>query len=63
MTLHNLNDLFEMELQDLYDAEQRILKALPQVIDAASDDRLKKAFKEHYDITKEQATRLERIGK
>ena len=37
MTLNTLDDLFLVQLQDLYDAEQRLTKALPKMADAAND--------------------------
>jgi ferritin-like metal-binding protein YciE len=55
----NLNDLLVDELEDLYDAEKRLLDALPKMADAASDERLKKAFWEHEAQTRHQVERLE----
>jgi ferritin-like metal-binding protein YciE len=48
-------------LKDLYDAEHQIIKALPKMIDAASSQELKNALTEHLEITREQATRIEKI--
>lgn len=48
------------QLQDLYDAEQRLVKALPKMADAAHDPGLKQAFQDHLRATKNQVTRLER---
>lgn len=61
MKLANLRDLFVMELQDLYDAENQILKALPKMAQAATAPELKAAFQEHHAQTEGQVTRLERI--
>jgi ferritin-like metal-binding protein YciE len=44
MTLNSLNDLLVVQLQDLYDAEQRLIKALPKMADAATNKQLKSAF-------------------
>lgn len=57
----SLQDLYKMELADLYDAEQQIIKALPKMIDGATSEELKDALNEHLDVTKEQASRLEQI--
>src|SRR5882757_258664 len=45
--MKTLNDLFLDELQDIYDAEHRISKALPKLAKAATDDDLKAAFNAH----------------
>jgi ferritin-like metal-binding protein YciE len=62
-----LDDLLVDQLQDLYDAEQRLTKALPKMADAAHSPTLKAAFQEHYRQTQNHVTRLERafqsIGK
>jgi ferritin-like metal-binding protein YciE len=57
----SLQELYVEQLRDLYDAEQQIIKALPEMIDAAQSDNLKEALNEHLDVTKEQASRLEKI--
>ena len=61
--LTTLEDLYIEELQDLYSAENQILKALPKMIAAATDSTLKKGFELHLEQTKEQAERLEQIFK
>jgi ferritin-like metal-binding protein YciE len=61
MKLNNLKDLFIHELQDLYNAEQQILKALPKMMDAAKSDELKKAFKKHIEETKGHVSRLDKV--
>jgi ferritin-like metal-binding protein YciE len=60
-SLENLSDLFIHELRDLYDAEMQLTKALPLMAQAAQADELKRAFDEHLQITKEQATRIQEI--
>ena len=57
----SLHELYVEQLRDLYDAEQQIIKALPEMIDAAQSEDLKEALNEHLDVTKEQASRLEKI--
>ena len=61
MKLNSLHDLYVIELKDLYDAESRIIKALPKMADAASSPELKSAFEEHLQQTRNQALRLEQI--
>jgi ferritin-like metal-binding protein YciE len=56
-----LEDLYVEELRDLYDAEHQILKALPKMIDRASHDELKQAFRNHLEETRSQVTRLEQV--
>ena len=55
-TLHNL---FEDELRDIYDAERQILKALPKIIKAVSDQSLREALNEHLEETRGQVDRLD----
>jgi ferritin-like metal-binding protein YciE len=61
MKLNSLHDLYVTELKDLYDAENRIIKALPKMAEAASSPDLKNAFEEHLQQTRNQAMRLEQI--
>ena len=61
MTPNSLHELYLEQLRDLYDAELQIIKALPEMIEAASSDSLKQALTEHLEVTKGQATRLEQI--
>lgn len=56
----DLHKLFLDQLQDMYDAEQRIVDALPKKIKAAQSSDLKQGLEEHLAETKEQVTRLER---
>jgi ferritin-like metal-binding protein YciE len=61
MKLGSMDDLFKMELQDLYSAEQMILKALPKMSKATSSSELRDAFQQHFEETKHQVERLEQI--
>lgn len=63
MKPNSLRELYVEQLQDLYDAEHQIIKALPKMIDAAQAEELKDALNEHLDVTKQQANRLEQIFK
>jgi ferritin-like metal-binding protein YciE len=57
----SLQDLYVEQLRDLYDAEQQIIKALPRMIQAAAATDLKEGLSEHLEVTKTQASRLEKI--
>ena len=57
----SLQELYVEQLRDLYDAEQQIIKALPEMIEATQSEDLKDALNEHLDVTKKQAQRLEQI--
>jgi len=55
----SLDSLLVEQLQDLYDAENRLIDALPKMADAASSPSLKQAFQSHLEETKGQVNRLE----
>jgi ferritin-like metal-binding protein YciE len=59
--LNSLEDLFVLEIEDLYDAETRLTKALPKMAEAAHDQQLKSAFKSHLKETERHVERLEKI--
>lgn len=50
--MKNLQKLFEHELKDLYSAEKQLTEALPKMVKAASNSKLKKAFSDHLEQTK-----------
>jgi ferritin-like metal-binding protein YciE len=54
-----LQQLFVEELQDLYDAEKQLVRALPKVAKAANDEELGEAIREHLEVTKGHVERLE----
>lgn len=58
---NSLNDLFTQQLEDLYDAENRLTKALPKMAEAASSGELKRAFQSHLQETEGHVRRLEKI--
>jgi len=49
------------QLQDLYDAEQRLVSALPKMAKAAHNPALRSAFEQHLRETQNQVNRLERV--
>src|SRR6266576_1970860 len=59
--LQTLHHLFLHELRDLYDAEQRLTKALPEMAEAATAVDLKQAFQAHLSETETHVARLEQI--
>jgi len=61
MSASNLRELLIEELKDIYDAEQRITKALPKMAKAADSEELKEAFQEHLAQTQEHVKRLEQV--
>jgi ferritin-like metal-binding protein YciE len=54
-----LQQLFVEELQDLYDAEKQLTRALPKVAKSANDEELSEAIREHLEVTKGHVDRLE----
>jgi ferritin-like metal-binding protein YciE len=60
-SLKSFDDLLVEQLQDLYDAEQRLVKALPKMADAAHSSSLKAAFQDHLRQTEGQVRRLEEV--
>jgi ferritin-like metal-binding protein YciE len=61
MELSTLRDLFIHELKDLYSAEKQLVKALPKVAKAATNEELKAGIEAHLEETKEHVNRLEQI--
>ena len=54
-----IRDLLIEEMQDLYDAEKQLVKALPKMAKAASNPELSQAFTAHLEETKGHVQRLE----
>jgi len=59
--MKTLKALFLGELADMYDAERRIVKALPKMAEAATCDKLKKAILAHLKETEGHVTKLEQV--
>jgi ferritin-like metal-binding protein YciE len=59
--IDTLEDLFAHGLKDIYYAENQILKALPELIESATNPQLKKGLKHHLNETQSQVERLEQI--
>jgi len=59
--MKTLKDLFLDELADMYDAEHRIVKALPKMVKAATCPDLKKAIQSHLKQTEGHVKKLEQV--
>ncbi len=59
--MKTLQDLFLDELADMYDAERRIVKALPKMAKAATCSELKGAIEAHLEETQGHVTKLEQV--
>lgn len=56
---NSLADLFKHNLEDIYDAESRLIDLLPDLAEKANSSELKHAFQKHLEETKTQKQRLE----
>jgi ferritin-like metal-binding protein YciE len=56
-----LKELYIEELRDIYDAENQLVKALPEMAKAATSEELRSGFEKHPERTKEHARRLEQV--
>lgn len=61
MEMNHLQDLLVEQLQDIYNAEKQLLKALPKMAKAATHPQLKQAFVTHREETEGQIERLEQV--
>ena len=61
MRKDSLRQLYVDELRDLYNAETQLVKALPKMAKASSNDQLREGFEEHLRQTSEHVSRLEKI--
>lgn len=59
--VNSINDLFEHELKDIYDAESRLVDALRQQANETKTPALKQAFEQHQKQTEQQKQRLEKV--
>src|SRR3989344_258702 len=62
MKLKNLHDLFNHELQDLSSAEEQIIKALPKMIEKATNQELQDGLSNHLEKTKEHAEIVKQVA-
>ncbi len=61
MQLNSLDDVLHEQIEDLYSAEQQLIKALPEMASAAGSTELRKAFEHHLEETRGHVTRLQEI--
>lgn len=61
--IKTMDNLFVHTLRDIYYAENQIVKALPEMIDKASDSALKQGLQMHLGETKNHVKRLEQVFK
>ena len=61
MKIETMEDLFLEQVEDLYDAEKRLVKALPKMAEAATSTSLRQAFESHLMETEGHVSRLENI--
>ena len=59
--IKTMNDLFVHQLQDIYYAEQQLVKALPKMAAKATEPQLKQGFMTHLDETRGHVQRLEQV--
>jgi ferritin-like metal-binding protein YciE len=59
--IQTMDDLLLHGLQDIYYAENQIVKALPKLIDKSTNRELTKGLKDHLEETKNQITRLDQV--
>ena len=57
----NARELFEHELRDIYDVENKLINALESMAKKVTEPALQTAFAEHREVTKNQAKRLEEV--
>jgi ferritin-like metal-binding protein YciE len=61
--IKTMDDLFVHQLQDVYYAEKQITKALPKMIDKATDAQLRSGLQAHLGETEGHIRRLEQVFK
>jgi len=59
--IETMDDLFLHTLQDIYYAENKIVKSLPEMIETANDAQLKQGLEKHLGETKGHVKRLEQV--
>ncbi len=61
--IKTFDDLFVHQLQDVYYAEQQLIKALPTMAEKATNKELKQGFLDHLEQTRGHVQRLEQVFK
>ncbi|MGV3617393.1 MAG: ferritin-like domain-containing protein [Fimbriimonas sp.] len=60
--MKDLNDLFQNTIKDIYSSEKLILKALPDMAQAAQNQSLRGAIQQHISQTQEHVARIEQVA-
>jgi ferritin-like metal-binding protein YciE len=61
MQMDSLEKLYVEQLRDIYDAENQLVRAIPQMAKAASSPELRTAFEDHLEQTRGHVRRLDEI--
>jgi ferritin-like metal-binding protein YciE len=61
MKIETMEELFLGQIEDLYDAEKRLVKALPKMAEATTSSQLRHTIESHLRETEGHVTRLERV--
>lgn len=61
MKIESMEDLFLEQIEDLYDAEKRLVKALPEMAQASTSQTLRQAIESHLMETEGHVSRLEKV--
>lgn len=61
MSVSNLEELFEHELEDIYFAEHELLDVLEELAEQTEDEEIAEAFREHREETQGHIDRLEEV--
>jgi ferritin-like metal-binding protein YciE len=60
-SVDSLEELFQDELKDIYDAEKQLTKALPKLAKKATAEELRRALQGHLRETEQHVKRLEKV--
>ena len=61
--IKTMDDLFLHTLQDVYYAEKKIIKSLPDMVEKATNRELTAGLKDHLEQTKTHVTQLDQVFK
>jgi ferritin-like metal-binding protein YciE len=61
MTMRNAQEMFQHEVGDIYDAENRFLKGQQEMLNKASDPQLQGLIKQHIEQTQQQIRNLDQV--
>ena len=61
MPITNTQELFVHELCEVHDAEHRLIEGQQEMVENATDEKLRSAIQEHLEQTREHAANVERV--